>query len=383
MAERLGTGLPITDAAGREVLDNDSADKNVSSHIDKYVSPHKAESRELPESTFSCRICGEINLSVPLPVPEMMFGMGQTFPYQECGQCGCLQICNYPSRMEPFYPDDYYAFRQLQPELYRYRSRSDWFRRKITLWNYLVAGDLLGKAGVETTIPYPTRFKAIRETGVKPWSSILDVGAGNGRFLCELYRMGFTDLAGVDRYIPDSFSPVDGVRIFRKELGEVPGSFDLITMNHVLEHMPDQFDVLCQVRERLNRGGVAMVRIPVKSKAWELYREHWVQLDAPRHFYLHTESSLRRLAGRAGLKVTRVIYDSTAFQFWGSEQYRNGVTLRRDERSLAVKRSQPDSETDREPGIFTLTQLQQWEEMAEEWNRQGYGDQAAFYLERA
>src|SRR5690625_1193941 len=137
MAERLGTGLPITDAAGREVLDNDSADKNVSSH--------NSESRELSESTFSCRICGEINLSVPLPVPEMMFGMGQAFPYQECGQCGCLQICSYPSRLEPFYPDDYYAFRQLQTEKYRFRSRSDWFRRKFTLWNYLVYRLLLGK----------------------------------------------------------------------------------------------------------------------------------------------------------------------------------------------------------------------------------------------
>ncbi len=41
------------------------------------------------------------------------------------------------------------------------------------------------------------------------------------------------------------------------------------------------------------------------------------QIDAPRHLYLHTETSLQRLAAETGFQIEKVLYDATGFQFCG------------------------------------------------------------------
>jgi len=71
-----------------------------------------------------------------------------------------------------------------------------------------------------------------------------------------------------------------------------------------------------------------MIRLPVvNGEVWRSYRSDWVQLDAPRHYYLHSERSFKLLAEQAGLQVASITYDSTAFQFWGSEMYRRDIPL--------------------------------------------------------
>jgi hypothetical protein len=116
-----------------------------------------------------------------------------------------------------------------------------------------------------------------------------------------------------------------------------------------------------------------VIRIPtVSSYAWKHYGVNWVQLDAPRHFYLHSLESMRFLVEQAGLKLSEVVYDSTAFQFWASEQYALNIPLY-DDRSYAVspKRS-----------YFTKEQIAAFEKRASELNRTNLGDQAAFYLRK-
>jgi hypothetical protein len=44
-----------------------------------------------------------------------------------------------------------------------------------------------------------------------------------------------------------------------------------------------------------------------------------VQLDCPRHLAIHTSRSMEQAAGLAGLTIAKTVYDSSAFQFWGSE----------------------------------------------------------------
>ena len=67
------------------------------------------------------------------------------------------------------------------------------------------------------------------------------------------------------------------------------------------------------------------------------------------------------LVERASLQIDQVVHDSTAFQFWGSEQYRQGIPLR-DERSYAVN-----------PGgaKFAKEDMEQFELMAARLNAKG------------
>jgi hypothetical protein len=77
------------------------------------------------------------------------------------------------------------------------------------------------------------------------------------------------------------------------------------------------------------------------------------------------------LASRSGFTITDVRYDSSAFQFWGSEQYLRGIPLR-SPRSYAEN-----------PGrsIFSPKQIADFERRARELNEAGQGDQAGFFLQ--
>ena len=204
--------------------------------------------------------------------------------------------------------------------------------------------------------------------------SVLDVGSGTGALLLDMRAYGFKHLTGVDPFIERDIDYVNGVRILKRHLEEYDGRHDLVMLHHAFEHMSGPLGVLQRIRVLLHPDGVLLLRIPIaSSEAFETYGTDWVQLDAPRHLYLHTRRSMDLLARQAGFAIIRVAYDSTAFQFWGSEQYRRDIPLL-DARSYHVN-----------PGasVFTAAQIADFEARARRLNEQERGDQACFYLKRA
>jgi hypothetical protein len=101
------------------------------------------------------------------------------------------------------------------------------------------------------------------------------------------------------------------------------------------------------------------------------YGDKWVQLDAPRHFFLHTRKSMEIAAEKAGLKIAKVQYDSEEFQFIGSELYlRTPMSLQdfyADYEGNYKKHFQPDAATN-------------FRERANLLNIEQSGDQAGFCL---
>jgi SAM-dependent methyltransferase len=207
--------------------------------------------------------------------------------------------------------------------------------------------------------------------GLRTSSSVCDVGSGNGVHLVWMRRQGFSRLEGFDPFIEEDIQ-VDGeIPVRRLALDQLRGGWDLIMLNHSFEHMPRPAEALELLRGLLNVGGSIVIRVPVAdSWAWRTYGTDWVQLDAPRHVFLHTRRSIEILSERAGLKVTRVFSDSYAFQFWGSEQYRRGVPLR-DPRSYGE-----DPATD----LFTAAEIAEFERHSVKLNREAAGDSAGFVL---
>jgi hypothetical protein len=151
------------------------------------------------------------------------------------------------------------------------------------------------------------------------------------------------------------------------------GNWDLITYHHSFEHISAPLEELQKVRELLSETGKCIIRIPVvDSYAWEHYRTDWVQLDAPRHFFLYSLKSFTLLAEKAGLMVEKVEFDSTAFQFWGSEQYKKDIPLDSD-RSYHVCQ---------QTSVFTSKELREFKRRSIALNRDHAGDQVIFYLNK-
>ena len=122
----------------------------------------------------------------------------------------------------------------------------------------------------------------------------------------------------------------------------------------------------------LRDKGFVLVRMPlVSSYAWRRYRENWVQLDAPRHLILHSTDSFKRLAEASGFVVADIVYDSTEFQFIGSEQYENNIALNSER---ALRKNNIDQ------SIFKEADLRKFMEKARILNSNKDGDQACFLL---
>jgi SAM-dependent methyltransferase len=204
-------------------------------------------------------------------------------------------------------------------------------------------------------------------------SRFLDVGCGErSEWLETLSRCGFASLKGVDPYLSNA-GKRNGVSYQSVQLDAVQGEFDVITFHHSLEHISNQHVTLENVRRLLAKGGTCIVRIPlVDSLAWERYGVRWVELDAPRHLYLHSQASLTRLAAETGLKVVNILHDSTSFEFAGSEQYLLDIPL-----------TAPNSIWNSRQSIFSEEQLRGYSELASQANRDKRGGRAAFYLKHA
>jgi SAM-dependent methyltransferase len=318
-----------------------------------------------------CRICGNSDDNALVLAREMMFGTGAEFQYFQCASCECLQIETVPNNIAEHYPKNYYSFSPLGP-----KGEPAWRRGlKGAALRYRFDGQgVIGRAAA-SLFELPSEIGTwLAASGVRQDSRLLDVGCGQGVLLRQLAGWGFTSLTGADPFVSADLTYPDGVRVLRRALPELQGQFDCIMMHHSFEHMDRPQEVLAAAGRLLAPGGRLLVRIPLcSSAAYREYGADWVQLDAPRHFFLHSRKSMSLLAASCGFSVEKVFYDSTAFQFWGSEQYRRGIALRaRDSYAESRKRS-----------MFSTKDIVGFEARAQKLNAEEDGDQAGFILTAA
>jgi SAM-dependent methyltransferase len=300
----------------------------------------------------------------------MYFGTRDEFEYLECSNCGCLQIKDVPENLSKYYPENYYSLsrpkQKRQPRLLTFLKRQ-------RLRHYL--GEKSTPGRLFTKIAGEPHFRPwVRKTQLRSDYAILDVGSGVGSRLLYLEKKGFRYLTGIDPFVEEDIRYDNGVRVFKKKAQAMEGQFDFIMLHHTFEHMPDPLPTLQHLHRLLKPKRFLLLRLPVTSSyAWERYQTNWVQLDAPRHFFLHSQMSIRILADQVGFRIEDMVCDSTIFQFWGSEQYARDIPLV-DERSYG-----------RDPGrsIFTEADIREFERKTEELNNENRGDQACFYLYKA
>lgn len=272
----------------------------------------------------TCRICGSAASHPTYELREKMFGLGDRFAYFQCVACRCLQIETLPSDWARYYPATYHSLIADPVPQKGLRSRVAGWRDRACATGNGTWLSWLGKP--KTCLPH---LLSLGRIPLRRDARILDVGCGRGQLLSVLHRAGFRDLTGIDPFLSADHEVVPGgVRVRKQSIESVTGSFDVVMLHHVLEHVEHQKEMLIHCRQRLAPGGKVLVRIPtVDCVVWERYRENAVQLDAPRHLFLHSYTSFDLLVCQAGLKLAFRWCDSTEFQFWGSELYRMDLPL--------------------------------------------------------
>lgn len=320
-----------------------------------------------------CRFCDTAGGHREFIVREMMFGQREPFVYFQCSQCECIQAAEFLSDISKYYPAEYYSLTLPSEELSW--PLPDWFAT--------LAGGPVFKYMEIYRRPNEDWERIVTERVVDFYFSgtnlerdwrVLDIGAGDGDFLRSLRKIGFTGkLMGVEPFLAQDRESDEGITTQRSTILDVDsyGQWDLITFNHSFEHLPNPLEALQAASKLLAKDGICLIRTPiVPCYAWEHYGVNWVSLDVPRHYFIPSEKSMRALAEKAGLRLKKVIYESTPLQFWGSEQYAQDIPFY-SERSFAINPLN---------SFISPAQIPLFERQAEELNRTRQGDQAAFYL---
>jgi len=162
---------------------------------------------------------------------------------------------------------------------------------------------------------------------------LLDVGCGNGLFLDQMRQLGW-EVMGVE---PDG----EAVSVAREKLGleifmgsleetKFPDEhFDAITMNHVIEHVPDPIGLLMECHRILKPGGKMVVITPnIESLGAYHFGDSWIHWDPPRHLHLFSLKIIQACAEQVGLEVQKTYTTSiSAHWVWSTSHLirRNGT----------------------------------------------------------
>ncbi len=140
--------------------------------------------------------------------------------------------------------------------------------------------------------------------------ALLDVGCGSGQFLSKMQSFGWT-VSGVD---PDpsavAYGLSQGLQVFQGTIADVPeeSHYDVITLNHVIEHVSDPVELLrqCGMRLRKGTGRIILTTPNLQSLGHRWFGRYWRGLEVPRHLMLFSIPALSQCVSGAGLRVKSI-----------------------------------------------------------------------------
>jgi SAM-dependent methyltransferase len=209
------------------------------------------------------------------------------FTMQKCGDCGSEFLNPRPleSELPPFYPSDYHAYNEnhdgVARLLVQFRARS-----RARLYGRLIQS--------------------------RP-GHIFDVGTGDCRHFDELRRFLDLKCAGIEIQ-PDiaakgrarGYDVLDGT-LETADLADHVGRYDIVSMNHVLEHVVYPHTMLERARDLLRPGGHVIGQLPTIS-SWEnrLFGHNWGGYHYPRHLQIPSKPGLSGLLEDVGFSSVKI-----------------------------------------------------------------------------
>lgn len=257
-----------------------------------------------------CDLCGSEELEHLCKLEDYNRGFEGTFNLYMCKSCGLMFLNPQPSfeELEKYYPSDYY--RKIEERPSTISKINVKFMRK--LYALSVKHSFIFKTFLFPLSPF------VRGVNIIPNTKYLDVGCGGGQFLFETKILNSTaEYYGVE---PGNFDKEDvkkhGLNVFKGTLEEAhypDDYFDVVTMNHVFEHVHNPSETMKELRRVLKPGGTLILAVPnYRSLAFKLSGKYWYQLDAPRHLFTYSDEILKKYAKKFNLKVEKIRYGA----FW-------------------------------------------------------------------
>jgi 2-polyprenyl-3-methyl-5-hydroxy-6-metoxy-1,4-benzoquinol methylase len=157
--------------------------------------------------------------------------------------------------------------------------------------------------------------------------NLLDIGAGTGDFLNQAKNNGWKCIGIEPNEKAKSIALSKGVE-FTNTLEELENNtFDVITMWHVLEHVPDLEYQIKALKRLLKPNGTILIAVPnFKSFDAKHYQSFWAAYDVPRHLWHFSKISIQKLFSKESLQLKKVkpMWFDSFYVCLLSEKYKTG-----------------------------------------------------------
>lgn len=248
----------------------------------------------------ACPLCGSEANRPRYQGQDRLLGHAGVFPIVVCLNCGLTYASPRPINLTPFYQGDYGPHQAVHPEQ-----------------------QTNGSVSVQDGLP-KLYYDVVQQATPLRQGTLLDIGCGSGDFLVAMHQLGWQ----VRGYEPDpqaaqranlklpASDPQIVVTQVDLEQAFSDNSFDLITLWHVIEHVPNPVQTLATVRRMLKPGGICIVQTPrLDSLEGRLFGPYFCGLDAPRHLCIFTHNTLALAFEKAGWSAPQT-YAAPSYLFF-------------------------------------------------------------------
>lgn len=230
---------------------------------------------------MNCPVCQCPKTRFSYTVPDHEYGLEYLAHYVTCDQCGSIYQKPMPSseQLSAFYPGTYHSFTS---------------------------------KGLILKIRHTLRISRLKKF-IRQGDIILDYGCGNGSFLMSAaealphnYFWGYE----IDSQFQELTLAEGKVKIIKgspSDLLDVLPQCNLITMNHVVEHLSEPTWMLKKLQEKLIPGGVIEGQTPAaNSLERKIFGTYWSGFHAPRHTVIFSSQGLTQMLIQAGFDNIKI-----------------------------------------------------------------------------
>ena len=157
--------------------------------------------------------------------------------------------------------------------------------------------------------------------------SILDIGCGTGEFLFRAKEEGWKVFGFEPNEKAKAISKSKNINLIDDLDSYQKHSFDVITMWHVLEHVPDLDKQIKQIKTLLKPDGLLIIAVPnYKSYDANFYKSDWAAYDVPRHLWHFSKTSIKKIFQNYQMQLIHIkpMYFDSFYVSLLSEKYRSG-----------------------------------------------------------
>ena len=274
----------------------------------------------------SCRLCGSRETAPLFQSRDRIHGFPGKFTLIRCRRCHALFIEPWLTDRElaAYYPEYYGRYRRSRSldrksykgirrfvleNTYGYPSPKGGKPSLFNRWAAFVLSLVMAK----DAIPYRGEGR------------VLDIGCGGGSYLYRLKSWGW-DAYGVEPGAAGAAQARSlGIHVHQGRLEEAafPDSFfDVVRLNHVLEHLTAPRGTLREIKRIVKPDGLVYVTVPnTRSLNFWLFGENWYGLDIPRHVVSYCPETLKFICDATGFEIIRIRFRSGPFNFVRSVKY--------------------------------------------------------------